>query len=142
MHRKHFLFSNPTCALRAPFVQHTFQPCFYLCRGNAGDAQPPRNTTGTTLTFQRNNHDEHDAYVCHDTGIPERRIFRLLFFLFVFLRFVPMFYKRFDATMQKTLVSRYRGTAHTSLLECLVVPLTPFLGAALLRLSATLSLGL
>ena len=80
--------------------------------------------------------------MCHDTGIRERRIFRLLFFLFVFLRFVPMFYKTFDATMQKFLVSHYEGMAHTSLLECLVVPLTPFVGAALLRLSATLSLGL
>ena len=53
-----------------------------------------------------------------------------------------MFYKNFDATMQNFLVSRCQGTAHTSLLECLVVPLTPFLGAALLRLSATLRLGL
>ena len=42
MHREHFIFSNPTCALRAPFVEHTFQPCFYLCRGNAGVPQPPR----------------------------------------------------------------------------------------------------
>ena len=23
MHREHFIFSNPTCALRAPFVEHT-----------------------------------------------------------------------------------------------------------------------
>ena len=53
-----------------------------------------------------------------------------------------MFYETFDATMQKCLVSLCQGTAHTSLFECLVVPLTPFLGAALLRLSATLSLGL
>ena len=30
MHREHFIFCNPTCALRAPFVEHTFQPCFYL----------------------------------------------------------------------------------------------------------------
>ena len=52
----------------------------------------------------------------------------MLFLLFVFLRFVPMFYKNFDATMQKFLVSLSQGTAHTSLLECLVVPLTPFLG--------------
>ena len=80
--------------------------------------------------------------MCHDTGIPERRHSRLLFFLFVFLRFVPMFYNHFDATMQKFLVSHYQGMAHTSLLECLVVPLTPFLGAPLLRVSATLSLGL
>ena len=53
-----------------------------------------------------------------------------------------MFYKNFDATMRKFSIFLYQGTAHTSLLECLVVPLTPFLGAALLRLSATLSLGL
>ena len=24
MHREHFIFSHPTCALRAPFVEHTF----------------------------------------------------------------------------------------------------------------------
>ena len=60
--------------------------------------------------------------MCHDTGIAQRRIFRLLFLLFVFLRFVPMFSKTFDATMQKTLVSLCQGTAHASLLECLVVP--------------------
>ena len=51
MHCEHFVFSNPTCALRAPFVEHTFQPCFYLCRGNAGVAQPPGCTAETTLTF-------------------------------------------------------------------------------------------
>ena len=51
MHREHFVFSNPTCALRAPFVEHTLQPCFYLCRGNAGVTQPPGDTTETTLTF-------------------------------------------------------------------------------------------
>ena len=51
MHREHFIFSSPTCALRAPFVEHTFQPCFYLCRGNAGDAPPSRNTARRTLTF-------------------------------------------------------------------------------------------
>ena len=50
-----------------------------------------------------------------------------------------MFYKNFDATLQKYLISLCQGTAHTSLLECLVVLLTPSLGAALLRLSATLS---
>ena len=51
MHRKHLIFSNPTCALRAPFVKHTSQPRFYLCRGNAGVAQPPGDTTEITLTF-------------------------------------------------------------------------------------------
>ena len=51
MHREHFMFSNLTCALRAPFVWDSFQPCFYLCREKAGVAQPPGDTTETTLTF-------------------------------------------------------------------------------------------
>ena len=50
MHLEHFVFSNPTCALCAPFVEHTLQPCLYLCKGNAGVAQPPGDTTETTLT--------------------------------------------------------------------------------------------
>ena len=28
MHREHFVFPNPTCALPVPFVEHTLQPCF------------------------------------------------------------------------------------------------------------------
>ena len=51
MHREHFIFFNPTCALRAAFIEHTFPPCFYLCRGNAEVAQPPEDTTETTLTL-------------------------------------------------------------------------------------------
>ena len=51
MHREHFVFSKPTCALRAPFVVHTLQPCFYLCRRNAGVAPPHEDTTETALTF-------------------------------------------------------------------------------------------
>ena len=50
MHREHFVFFNPECALRAPFVEQTLQPYSYLCRGNAGVAQPPEDTTETTLT--------------------------------------------------------------------------------------------
>ena len=79
--------------------------------------------------------------MCHDTSIPERHIFRLLFLLFVFLRFVLMFYKSFDATMQKTLVSLCQGTADTSLLESLVVPLTPFLGRGSVAPVCDLELG-
>ena len=33
MHREHRAYSNPTCALRAPFESHTFHSCFDLCRG-------------------------------------------------------------------------------------------------------------
>ena len=32
MHRKHSAYSNPTCALRAPFASHTFHSYFDLCR--------------------------------------------------------------------------------------------------------------
>ena len=32
MHRRHSVYSNPTCPLRAPFVWHTFDSLFYLCR--------------------------------------------------------------------------------------------------------------
>ena len=32
MHREHSAYSNPTCALRAPFASHTFRSCFDLCR--------------------------------------------------------------------------------------------------------------
>ena len=48
MHREHFVFFNPTCALHAPFIEHTLQRCFYLCRGNAGVAQPHQGATETT----------------------------------------------------------------------------------------------
>ena len=68
-------------------------------------------------------------------------MFRLRFRLFVFLRFVPIFYKNFDATMQKFLVSLCQGTAHTSLLECLVVPLTPFLGRGSVALACDFEFG-
>ena len=66
--------------------------------------------------------------MCHDTGIPERRIFRLLFFLFVFLRFVPMFYKNFDATMQKFLVSHYQGMAQNLSTRVPCSAVNPFSG--------------
>ena len=32
MHREHSAYSNPTCALRAPFASHTFHSCSDLCR--------------------------------------------------------------------------------------------------------------
>ena len=32
MHREHSAYSDPTCALRAPFASHTFHSCFDLCR--------------------------------------------------------------------------------------------------------------
>ena len=52
-----------------------------------------------------------------------------------------MFYKHFDATMQKRLVFLCQGTAHTSLLEYLVVPLTPFLGRGSVALVSDFEFG-
>ena len=58
MHREHSAYSNPTCALRAPFVSHTFHSCFDLCRAREGNAQTPNKSSGdnpsalTKLTTQ------------------------------------------------------------------------------------------
>ena len=41
MHREHSAYSNPTCALRAPFASHTFHSCFYLCRAREMNTRPP-----------------------------------------------------------------------------------------------------
>ena len=42
MHRKHSAYSNPTCALRAPFASHTFHSCFDLCRAKEMSARTPK----------------------------------------------------------------------------------------------------
>ena len=41
MHRKHSAYSNPTCALRAPFASHTLHSCFDLCRAKEMSARTP-----------------------------------------------------------------------------------------------------
>ena len=41
MHREHSAYSNPTCALRAPFASHTFHSYFYLCRAREKNTRPP-----------------------------------------------------------------------------------------------------
>ena len=41
MHREHSTYSNPTCALRAPFASHTFHSCFHLCRAREKNTRPP-----------------------------------------------------------------------------------------------------
>ena len=46
MHREHSAYSNPTCALRAPFVSHTFHFCFYLCRAREGSTLSPNKHSG------------------------------------------------------------------------------------------------
>ena len=46
MHRKHSAYSNPTCALRAPFASHTFHSCFDLCRAKERSTQTPDKHSG------------------------------------------------------------------------------------------------
>ena len=41
MHREHSAYSNPTCALRAPFASHTFHSCFDLCRAEKMSTRTP-----------------------------------------------------------------------------------------------------
>ena len=40
-HRKHSAYTYPTCALRAPFVSHTFHFSFDLCRAKTMNARTP-----------------------------------------------------------------------------------------------------
>ena len=41
MHREHSAYSNSTCALCAPFVWHTFDSLFYLCRARMERTHTP-----------------------------------------------------------------------------------------------------
>ena len=41
MHGKHRAYSNPTCALRAPFALHTFHFCFNQCRAKERSSRTP-----------------------------------------------------------------------------------------------------
>ena len=41
MHHEHSAYSNPICALRAPFVWHTLDSLFYLCRARSVRTQTP-----------------------------------------------------------------------------------------------------
>ena len=46
MHREHSACSNPTCALCAPFVSHTFDSLFYLCRARMVRTHTPNEHSG------------------------------------------------------------------------------------------------
>ena len=51
MHREHSAYTNPTCALRAPFVSHTSHFCFDLCNAREVNAQTPNERSGHTPSF-------------------------------------------------------------------------------------------
>ena len=44
MHREHGALSNPTCALCAPFVSHTFHLSFDLCKAKEVNARTPNES--------------------------------------------------------------------------------------------------
>ena len=46
VHREHSAYSNPTCALHAPFVLPTFHVRFDLCRAREVNAQTPNERNG------------------------------------------------------------------------------------------------
>ena len=46
MHREPSAYSNPTCALRAPFALHTFNSSFDLCRAQEVNARTPNEHSG------------------------------------------------------------------------------------------------
>ena len=46
MHGEHSAYSNPTCALRAPFALHTFHFCFDLCRAKERSTRTPNEHSG------------------------------------------------------------------------------------------------
>ena len=46
MHGEHSAYSNPTCALRAPFASHTFHLCFDLCRAKEVSTGTPNKHSG------------------------------------------------------------------------------------------------
>ena len=51
MHREHSAYSNPTCALRAPFASHTFHSRFDLCRAKEMSSRTPNEHILTILTL-------------------------------------------------------------------------------------------
>ena len=46
MHRNHSAYSNPRCALRAPFASHTFHFCFDPCRAKERSVRTPNKHSG------------------------------------------------------------------------------------------------
>ena len=46
VHREHGAYTNPTCALRAPFVSHTFHLRFDLCRAKEVNTRTPNEHNG------------------------------------------------------------------------------------------------
>ena len=46
MHREHSAYSNPTCALRAPFASDTFHLFFDVCRAKEVSTRTPNEHSG------------------------------------------------------------------------------------------------
>ena len=63
MHREHNASLNPTCALRAPFVFHTFHSSINLRRTKEEESQTPTR-------HNENNSIEHNAHRYNDENTP------------------------------------------------------------------------
>ena len=50
MHPEHSALTNPTCALRAPFVSHTFHISFELCKAKEVNARTPNESKDDNLS--------------------------------------------------------------------------------------------
>ena len=63
MRREHNAYTNPTCALRAPFGSHTFHFCFNLCRAKEVNAQTPNERNSDNPSTLSKQHHERNASV-------------------------------------------------------------------------------
>ena len=65
MHREHSASLNPKCALRAPFVFHTFHLSLNVRKNRrGGGVNPPMSQR------EQNKQHEHNAHVCNDENTP------------------------------------------------------------------------
>ena len=67
MHREHSAYSNPTCALRAPFASHTFHFCFDLCRAKEVSARNPNKDSGDYPNVLSKATNTNAMHVCEIT---------------------------------------------------------------------------
>ena len=100
MHRKHSAYTNPTCALRAPFASHTFHLSFDLCRAKKVSSRSPNEHSLSPrklhLLLEEKDLKSHSqknssfwTFAAHMTQIPPKKYNLpnlLLFFTFCLLK--------------------------------------------------------
>ena len=53
MHRGHGAYFNPTCTLRAPFIWHTCDSPFYLCKASTNRMYHPNKPNNPSILTKR-----------------------------------------------------------------------------------------